>query len=456
MPTLSSVEKLAPAGNTRSSATANRFSSTWTYSATFATEFSVMLAQIAVYKLAAHWMGQIGFSEYALARRVLALLQPLIMLGLGVAIPRYIALAAGRGESFRATQYLAAAVTCVASVTVPLVVVLVAWPRWCSYVLFGAPEHASLLAPVAVMLVGISAHSILYAVFRGKLAMARANVLQLINNCLIPVAVFICFHKDAASLLRWLGFAWIIFSAIMFLITPLQARWQNPLKESKELLMFGLQRVPGDFAMTALMALPAIFVAHLAGIKQAGFVAFGLSIVNMVASFFIPIGIILLPQVSRAIGSGDFDGIRHEIVVIRRLTLLLAGSLVILVELFAGALIKIYLGPEYSPAAAIVKVVMLGALPLAFFSALRSAIDAIYQRAINTLNLLPTLLLFLAGAGAGVLRGSYQFVLWSFSAALALLALLTQREVHKILSGLRGGIHSVAATAVGESPEGSV
>lgn len=410
-----------------------RPSSARNYGVTFATEFSVMVAQVLLYKFAAAWLGQIGFSEYAVARRVLAFLQPITMLGLGVGLPRYIALADGRGEPGRGSQYFYTTVFCVGGFTAILIIALLIWPGWFSFLFFGNSQDRYLLPPMALMLLGMSSHAILYAFFRGKMAVGHANALQFINNGVVPLVIFALFHRDLGILLRYLGLAWIGATVAFFGISSLKPGSMGRLTGSRELLSYGLRRLPGDFAMTAVLALPAIFTVHLAGIREAGFVAFGLAIVNMIAAVFAPVGIVLLPKVSRAIGAGDFDEVHREIVLIRRMTLLLAGVMVILVELSAGPLVRIYLGQDYSPAAPVIKVLVLGALPLAFFSALRSAIDAYHHRAINALNLIISLLLFLAGSGIAFVSGAFPLVLWSFAASLTLLALLTQYRVHKIL-----------------------
>lgn len=454
MPAANAAEERVTSSIAAPSADQSGFSSVRIYGATFATEFFVMVVQVVLYKFAAAWLGQTGFSEYAVARRVLAFLQPIILLGFGVGLPRYIALADGRGESSRSSQYLSATLLCVGGFTALIAGAFVVWPGWFAYLFFGSAAHSYLLLPLALMLVGMLFHCVLYAYLRGKLAVGRANTLQLINNGLLPVIVFIFFHKQVAGLLWYLGLAWITSTGIMFLLTPSARGWKNPAKETRELLSYGLQRLPGDFGFTALLALPAIFTAHLSGIKEAGFVAFGLTVVNMIASVFSPIGIVLLPKVSRAVGSKDFEVVRREIVFIRRMVVVVSGTLVIVIELLGGRLIRAYLGADYAPAAAIVNVLVVGGLPLAFFSALRSAIDACYHRAVNALNVLPTVIFFLVGSSIGALAGSSKPVLWSFSGALTLLAVLTQYQVHKILTLPRAIAPCAAPIGVAETPEG--
>lgn len=438
-------------------------SSVISYSATFATEFLVMLGQIVLYKLVASGLGQTGFSEYAVARRVIVLLQPFTIMGLGVGLPRYLALAEGRGQSDRGSKYFWGTALCVGAFTTMLSSAFMIFPVWLSYLFFGNAEYRYLITPLLLMLLGMAAHLVLYAFLRGKLAVGWANRLQLINNGLVPLLVFSFSHGSAASFLRYLGLAWTATTVMMFLLMPISAQWKNPLKEARELLNYGVRRVPGDFALMALLALPAIFAAHLAGIHQAGLVAFGLAIVNMIASVFAPIGIFLLPKVSRAIGGGHFQPIQREIVLIRRFTLVLSIGIVLLVELLASPLIRLYLGQSYLDARPLISVLVVGALPLAFYYTMRSAIDAVHFKAVNTLNLLLALGLFLVGACTGSLLSDARYSLWAFPVSLALLGLLTQREIGRIIKPgevhpgtVHGALASEMETEAGEACMSSV
>src|SRR5580698_2591321 len=79
------------------------------YAPTFLTEFTVMASQIVVYKLAAYFFTRDSFSEYAVARRTISLLYPPILLGLGVALPRYAGHANGVSNPQRSLRYYGAA-----------------------------------------------------------------------------------------------------------------------------------------------------------------------------------------------------------------------------------------------------------------------------------------------------------------------------------------------------------
>src|SRR6185369_389709 len=149
------------------------------YVPTIATEFSVLITQILVYKLAAYYLGKDGFSEYAVVRRAATFLAPLPLVGLTVGLPRYIAISRCDGQHGKETQYFGAALACVLAATVLCLVILNAAAHPFSYLFFGDSNYARLIFPLSLMLFGLSIHTLVYAYFRGRLSMKSANILQL-------------------------------------------------------------------------------------------------------------------------------------------------------------------------------------------------------------------------------------------------------------------------------------
>lgn len=404
------------------------------YSPTFLTEFLVMASQILLYKLAAHYLGRTGFSEYALVRRTVSLLQPAVMLGLGVGLPRFIALAQGRGDGVRVSRYFGATLRFVSLAILLVVLALLLGQGVFAYLLFGSAEYHFLIPQLALMLIGLSLHGVVYAYFRGQLFMTRANVLNLVNLGVAPALVFFRFNTKISALLWALGGVWTVIALIALSFTPLRAAFRLSRPEYRELLNYGLQRVPGDFILLALLALPAIFTAHLGGIGKAGDVAFGTSIANMIASMFTPIGVILLPKASRSAGSGLLGELRAEIRLIALVAVIVPTLIIAALEIYAPPLIRFYLGSGFESSAAIVRLVVIASMPLALYYVLRNVIDAFHERAVNTVNLVASLVLFLVLSSLTFwIPGGTAVILWSFVLAIILLAGLTVREVLVIL-----------------------
>ena len=67
-------------------------------SLTFITEAIVLIAFFFIYRLMAKNFGPEGVGEYSLVKRVIGFLQPVLLLGLGIGIPRYIAMSRSKEE----------------------------------------------------------------------------------------------------------------------------------------------------------------------------------------------------------------------------------------------------------------------------------------------------------------------------------------------------------------------
>lgn len=223
-------------------------------------------------------------------------------------------------------------------------------------------------------------------------------------------------------------------ATIALLLTRSWRATTKSFREAKELLGYGLQRIPGDFALSALLALPTILIAHLQGIRQAGLVAFGIAIVNIIAAVFSPVGLVLLPKVSNKLGQGALAEMRQEVLIIFGIAVALPLTCILLFELLGAWLIRVYLGPDLLGAVAGAKLLVISALPLCVFYALRGVIDAIHENAVNSANLLISLAVFSAGASVaiGMMRNP-RMVLWAFVSAVTVLAMLTIRETLRIL-----------------------
>ncbi|UCD84902.1 MAG: hypothetical protein JSU92_01560 [Deltaproteobacteria bacterium] len=403
------------------------------YLITFGTEFFNLLCGIVVYKLAADFLGKEGFSEYALSRRTVSLIQTAILMGLGVGIPRYIAYAHTTQNSKNQDIYFLGGLYIILFILLVFTLLLNLLTDRFSFLIFGSSDYAYLIFPVSLMLVGLVLHSSCYSYYRGKLLMFEANLLQMINSGLVPLFSFFI-SKNITGILLLTGVLWIVISAIFLtsITRGLTRDYSNIVPCSKELLSYGLQRVPGDFGLAALLTLPAIFTTHIAGVKEAGYVAFGMSLLNLVGSAFAPIGLILLPKASQLIASRDFNQLKYYISKLLKITLSLTLVGVIFFEILADKIIDLYLGQGFSDLILIARIIMIASIAYTVYISMRSIIDAYYVRAMNTKNILLSLLLFILFSSAAVLFPvGYVYITICFTIAIFTLGSLTMFEIRK-------------------------
>jgi len=356
------------------------------YAPTFLTEFTVMVSQIVVYKLAAHYLGNQGFSEYAVARRAISTIYPLGLLGLGIALPRYIAISVREDEAGLRGRFFGATLWCVGLSAAIIVGLINLMPSGFAYLIYGNGSYKSLARPIGMIIAGLLLHALAYSYFRGHLHMARANILQLANLGVVPVLAFFMGFRSVATVLERIGVLSIFVSLAALLFTPWKEITSGSFREAKTLLRYGVPRVPGDFAQMAFFGLPAFIVVHRVGVQEAGDVAFSISVLAMVGAIFAPVGLILLPKASGLIARGASKELERHISLVFRLSLIVSIFLTISAEIFSGQLVRAYLGPGFSEISTVVRVVMLGAVPYAVYTVLRSAIDARHTAAINTKN----------------------------------------------------------------------
>lgn len=398
---------------------------------TMLTEIMVTISGILLLKFAASLLGPTGFGEYALSRRAVGLLYLPLVMGLGIAAPRYIAIArAGAMSEFSEGAFATATLTVGLLPAFAVVLLLNLAPSWASMALFGTTSLAQLVPPATIALAGIALHSMVYAVYRGRSEMGFANTMQLVNLGLVPLTAFQISAHTAAAVLTTTGVAWLVVSGIALLHVLYRERndWRGFATMKQHLgvlLRFGLPRVPGEFALVGLFAIPSLLAVRSQGVVAAGQFSAALSILTTASGAFAPVGLVILPRASAQAATGDKAGLRRLVLKILALGILLATVGVVVGELLIPPFVTWYFGAPFVPAIPIFRTVLLGAIPYAIYILMRSILDALDVKAVNSRNLIITLgvVVILCLVNRSIIWTS-----WSIVASLLLLGLLTLRD----------------------------
>jgi O-antigen/teichoic acid export membrane protein len=404
------------------------------YGPTLATEFTLLLSQVLAFKLAAHYLGKDGFSEYAVVRRLVVLIVPIPLLGIGVALPRYIGYSNGNQDKPAASRYYGAAIACVVIATLVCVLGINVFSNEFAFLFFGARDYAHFVFPLSTMIVGLSLHTIACGYFRGHLQLNRANALQFIDIALVPILVFMFAHHSLDHILLTIGSVWILIAGTTLTTTAASVPRRNISDEARELLRYGVQRVPGDFTLIALFTLPVTVVAHLQGVQQAGYLAFAISVLSMICAVFQPVGLVLLPKATHMLAEGSHRELRAHVSQLLKISVLISLVLTLFVALFATQLFRIYLGQGYEQVAGLVRIMVIGTIPYSIYLVLRNIIDAFHKNGVTALILLLSLAVFGGGVTLGISAGISSFaVMPSFLCGLVILAGSAVWECRRIL-----------------------
>jgi len=367
---------------------------------TMLTEIMVTVAGILLLKLAVSLLGPAGFGEYTLTRRAVGLLYLPLVMGLGIAAPRYIAIArAGALDGYSERSFARAALAAGLLPALAAVLLMNAQPDWSAIILFGTTSLSRLVPPATLALAGIALHSMVYAIYRGRSEMGFANSLQLVNLGIIPVAAFALAPHDAAAVLATTGAAWLVTSGLAFPHLFFRehdsrtgiAGTVSTMEHLRLLLRFGLPRVPGEFALVGLFAIPALIALRAHGVVVAGQFSAAMSVLAMASGVFAPVGLVVLPRASAQAATGDMDGLRRLVLRILGGGILLAAMVVVVGELLIPTFIHWYFGAAFEPAIPIFRACLLGTIPYAVYILMRSVLDALDVKAVNSRNLLITL-----------------------------------------------------------------
>ena len=414
------------------------------YVTTFAAESLFILSYLAVFRLVAEHFGPPGFGEYALSRRTLAFLLPIGVIGLDIAVARFVAYAAERPQEQR--EYVPAALGLLALASGVLGAILLLFQSFWADLFFGSTSYAPLIPPLALMVFGNGLFAVAYGNFRGHLQIQRANVLRVVVHVLLPFGAALLVKDSVSDLLYVIGAGWALLSLVGLAITRMS--FHNPLTHAAELARYSLPRAPGDLLALVMFAVPGIVVAHTSDITVAGNVAFGIAAIGMLAVAVFPVGFVLLPVAARLLAAGSVDRLRWQVFIVTRVVVGLIVIAVVIFEIFAPQIVDIYLGPAFASSVSTLRVLMLGALPWGIYMSLRTVIDARHKRAVNAINVAVAFAFFVAlMLILSIWMDPANVVVPVFVISLYVLGILTVVEVWRIT-------HRPLTNATSDEPEG--
>ncbi len=411
--------------------------------ATFLVQILVLVAGLYSYRLAKTLFSSEIFATYALIKRNVALLLPLYLTGFSVAIPRFIAYEHGEGNFSGEYVIFSASWGWMVISSSLLGLTLLGGGERLAFLLFGDRSYVRYFPAIFFMITGTMFHSVAYSFFRGRLDMGKANLLQLIDMGIIPVLAFFS-GGSLNNVLMIMGVCWlsISFAVSILIFAGVFGRAGNGNRHFggtiKQLLIYGIQRVPGDFGMAMLLSVPPIVVAHLFSPTEGGYTAFGVSLLRMTGALFAPVGLIFLPLITQLLARNEMGRIIGYVVKLLWITFSLTILGVAVYWLMGDVLLNIYLGRYPLQLLQVTRIFITAAIGYNVFVVMRSVIDAYYLKGINSLNIM------IAVAVLGLIvvlvrsfASDFTVTVWLLSVPIYFLGLLTLFTVWYTIGRLR-------------------
>jgi len=177
-------------------------------------------------------------------------------------------------------------------------------------------------------------------------------------------------------------------------------------REAQVLLRYGMPRVPASALEPALdLVLPWMAIVSGAGLAGAGYLAIGLALMRPLNPISGALSQVLLPESATAVARQEFEVHATRVRQIAEWALHAGLFMTFQMVVWVDLLIRLWLGPDFAPAAGVAAIVCLSLAPSFLYACLRGLIDGETERAVNTVNLCIAVLVFVAFAGlSGWLR----------------------------------------------------
>lgn len=358
------------------------------------------VSAVIVTRLLAEGLGPERFGAYSLSRRVLATAAPFTLMGMNLAITRYVAIS---DDNKSQNVYLLSGLLLGTIPGILLFFIGLILRNFFARLIFQDETYAPLFSVTLLLIVGYTFYIVLYAYYRGSGRINRANLWQIGVIGVGPVIVAGTLAQSGRVDIIVLFMALLFFTATL----PLGYYTGNIIRNSagitlvppaRELLEYGLPRVPAGLALAGIWAVGPFLASYVGTLKDAGYLAAGQSVLMMVEGSIVAFGLVALPKVARLAVSGNREFLRVGITDMLAFILHLGLYATLHLFLWADQIVLILLGSQYQEAIPLMQIILLAMVPYLSYVLLRSIVDAIEKKAINTTNLFLSLLVTLLTA----------------------------------------------------------
>ena len=414
------------------------------------TAVCVVVSLVAVTGWLASGLGPARFGVYALSRRLLSAVTSFSTVPVGVALARSLAIADRERDRL---AYLTAGAIFVLVPNLLLLAIGLAAPGFWARLLLTDASHAPVLVATMLHIVAMATFTAVLARYRGTQRIGRANLWQLWVLALGPALV----AAPLASSGR-VGLI-VLLTALVALTTAIplgvwvaralaeRLAWAEVRARLRELLRYGIPRVPGGLAFGGLMAIGPFMAPYLGSLREAGFLVAGQSMLRVVEGGTSAFSLVALPKVAALQARREHQFLRDRVEDMMSMVLHLGLFATFQLLIWSDEIVTVWLGPAYHEAVPIIRILMAGVVPYLAYAMLRTIIDGLEERAVNTHNMYAacavTVVLSVALGSAGY--GTPGLAV-AGAAGFVVLGMLTVRHLWTVLRP--AGRHLAAGPAV--------
>jgi O-antigen/teichoic acid export membrane protein len=221
--------------------------------------------------------------------------------------------------------------------------------------------------------------------------------------------------------------------------------------EARGLLRYGLPRMVGNVAEFGTeLAMPWLALFAGAGLEGAGYLAIGLALLRPLNPISSALNTVMIPAQATLAAANDSTRQKARATQATEWSVQVGLFAALQLVLWSDVIIELWVGTGFRDAIPAVRVICASLLPVFVYQSLRGILDGEHEDAVNTRNLLVSLLILLLIVGVLHLTGVGPLgIAIAYLGAKMLLGVLTAREASR-RHGLRWAdlrVHSAIAVA---------
>ena len=399
---------------------------------TFSTQIIVMLLAFGITKVASNRLSVDDFGQYNVIRRSVSVISFIMLAGMGITLPRYLAIFQGARHYRKMIDLTFCSFIFVIAVCVLTCVIGIVFSSYFIPIVTGSSD-ASLYWIAMAFAFGTAISSFLIAYYRGVNDFKKYSLSQIALQLLL----FLCMILIPSINVNTIFVTWFIASVLLTLLFFLFENFHSKnilfhgyrtsqiQSMMKTISLYTTPRIVGDFFLFSFSAFPVVYLSQKMSMSDVAYYSVGLTVVNMAMPVFSFLGVVLLPYVSGAISKGNFKDVERLISRLARWYIILAVLLTVVFWFFMSAIINIFFSPDYLICERNSRILLMSVIPQSMYLLYRNPLDAVSTLPFNTLILVVScaVLVLLFTISNTLFDYSFSFVISSvFQGALSVVA----------------------------------
>lgn len=359
---------------------------------TFSGQIVVMLCLFVINKIFSTYLSIDDFASYNIIRRSVMIISYVMLGGIGIALPRYIAIYKAQNSAEKIVTTIISSIIYVICNCIIVCLLIFIFKQFFGKEITGDDSFNHLII-VVIFSISTTVGSFLIAYLRGNDDFIKYNVTCILAQIILLIPLIFITRLNIYDIY----FCWALINFIFYgiIIARIVKRdyhsipvykWRSRFKSTiKEITTYSFPRLIGDLFLFFMPAFPLYYLNNYYSLTDVAYFSVGTSIVTMATPVFGVLGTILLPYIAKNIAQNNFYS---TAIKVKKLMFYYMGCALIIVSvfyIFMPLLIKIFFSTKYLASIGIDRILILSIITEALYLLYRNPLDAVSRVPYNTI-----------------------------------------------------------------------